>query len=191
MSGAAGAPPPPDEAPRRYPVRPVVGVGAVVLCSSPDSGAATPRVLLTRRRFEPLAGRWSLPGGAVEVGETLQEALARELLEETGLVVDVGPVVDVFDRITRDADGRVVYHYVLVDFVCRIAGGQLRPGSDVSEARLADPADLGPFDLTSKTRDVIEAALRTAWARQPAPPGSPEGPATPRHPDADDGCPRG
>lgn len=123
-------------------------------------------MLLTRRRYEPLAGQWSLPGGALEVGETLQQGLARELLEETGLEVDVGPVVDVFDRISRDADGRVQYHYVLVDFVCRAVGGSLRPGSDVSEAALADPADLDRFALTSKTRDVIEAALRTDWAGQ-------------------------
>lgn len=172
MSGGDGASSGPDAATRRYPVRPVVGVGAVVLCPSPEPGAASFRVLLTRRRYEPLAGQWSLPGGAVEVGETLQEGLARELLEETGLLVDVGPVVDVFDRITRDADGRVVYHYVLVDFVCRAVGGRLDPASDVSDARLADPADLGPFDLTPKTRDVIQAALQTTWAGQPAAPAA-------------------
>ena len=88
-----------------------MGVGAVIV----DRG----RVVLIKRRFEPLAGQWSLPGGAVDVGETLVECVAREMLEETGLVVEVGPVVEVFDRIIRDDEGRVQFHYVLVDYLCR------------------------------------------------------------------------
>ncbi len=82
---------------------------------------STPGVVLVKRRFEPLAGEWSLPGGKLEVGETLEAAIAREIVEETGLVVDVGPMVEVLDRIFRDGDGRVRYHYVLVDYVCRRA----------------------------------------------------------------------
>ncbi len=96
------------------------------------------RVVLIKRRFEPLAGHWSLPGGAVDVGETLVECVAREMLEETGLVVEVGPVVEVFDRIVRDGDGRVQFHYVLVDYLCRPTGGALQAGSDVAEAVYAD-----------------------------------------------------
>ena len=103
---------------RAYPDRPFVGVGGVIV----DQG----RVVLIKRRFEPLAGQWSLPGGAVDVGETLVECVAREMLEETGLVVEVGPVVEVFDRIIRDGDGRVQFHYVLVDYVCRPIGGGCR-----------------------------------------------------------------
>jgi len=137
---------------REYPARPLVGVGGVVFLDG--------RVLLIRRRFDPLAGRWSIPGGAVEAGETLAEALAREMREETGLDVEVGPVLDVFDRITRDPDGRVRYHYVLVDFLCRASQGEPVAGSDVSEVALADPADLVPYDLTPKTADVIQAARR-------------------------------
>lgn len=159
---------------RQYPARPIVGVGGVIIVRrKPD---ATPRehneaplfgVVLIRRRFEPLAGCWSLPGGGLEVGETLQEGLVRELREETGLSVDVGPVVDVIDRITRDEEGRVRYHYVLVDFVCWPSGGVLQAGSDVSEAVVADPAGLGRYQLTAKTLGVIEQALTRHAAREP------------------------
>ena len=94
--------------------------------------------MLIKRRFEPLAGRWSLPGGTLELGESLHEGLVREMREETGLVVEVGPLVELFDRITRDDDGRVRFHYVLADYLCRPVGGILEPGSDVAEVALAD-----------------------------------------------------
>jgi ADP-ribose pyrophosphatase YjhB (NUDIX family) len=136
---------------RLYPARPVVGVGAVVV----DAG----HVLLVRRRYEPLAGRWSLPGGALEVGETLESGVAREILEETGLHVRVGPVLDVFDRISRDEDGRVRYHFVLVDFLCWPDGGALQSGSDVDEAVMVLPNRLPEFNLTDKATEVIERAL--------------------------------
>jgi 8-oxo-dGTP diphosphatase len=139
---------------REYPDRPIVGVGAVIVQDG--------RVVLVRRRFEPLQGQWSLPGGGVEVGETLEIAVAREMLEETGLHVEVGAVVEVFDRIMRDADGRVRYHYVLVDYLCRPVGGELRAGSDVDDAVLAHPADLARYSLTTKATAVIERALQLA-----------------------------
>ena len=116
-------------------------------------------VVLIKRRFAPLAGEWSLPGGAVEVGETLEAAVAREVAEETGLTVEVGPVIEVFDRIMRDEAGRAQYHFVLIDYVCRAVGGSLRPGSDVSEAIVADTDDLEPYRLTDKARSVIARAL--------------------------------
>jgi ADP-ribose pyrophosphatase YjhB (NUDIX family) len=145
---------------RRYPKRPIVGVGAVIVMPA-DGPAAERGVVLIKRRFPPLAGRWSVPGGGVEAGETLTGGLAREIREETGLEIEVGPVLDVFDRITRDADGRVEYHYVLVDYLCRPTGGTLQAGSDVSDARVVRESDLGEYDLTEKTLDVIEKALTT------------------------------
>jgi 8-oxo-dGTP diphosphatase len=120
----------------------------------------TTGVVLVRRRFAPLAGAWSLPGGAVEVGETLEAAVAREIGEETGLAVDVGPIVEVFDRIFRDADGRVQYHYVLVDYICRVRSGTLRAGSDVADAVVAPTDGLAAFALAEKTLEVIGKALQ-------------------------------
>ena len=139
---------------RAYPDRPFVGVGAVIV----DRG----RVVLIKRRFEPLAGQWSLPGGAVDVGETLVECVAREMLEETGLVVEVGPVVEVFDRIIRDGDGRVQFHYVLVDYLCRPTGGTLQAGSDVADAVYAEPEELARFALADPATEVIRRALELA-----------------------------
>jgi len=139
---------------RRYPDRPYVGVGAVIV----DRG----KVLLVKRKYEPLAGRWSLPGGAVEVGETLEACLVREIAEETGLEIGIGPVVEVLDRITRDADGRVEYHFVLVDYLCWPIGGELRAGSDVADAVFADPRDLAQYELTTTATAVVERALQLA-----------------------------
>lgn len=136
---------------RRYPERPVVGVGAVVLMEG--------RVVLIKRRFEPLAGQWSLPGGALELGETLAAGVAREILEETGLEVEVGPVIEVFDRILLDEERKVRYHYVLVDYLCRPVGGRLQHGSDVADVALADPDQLESYRLTPKATAIIRRAV--------------------------------
>lgn len=136
---------------RSYPKRPIVGVGAVVLDGD--------RVLLVRRAHEPLKGHWSLPGGTVDVGETLEAAIAREVCEETGLDVEVGPVVDVLDRIHRDADGRVEYHFVLIDYVCRVSGGTLACASDAMAAEWAGLDDLDRFGLSPTARAVIRKAV--------------------------------
>lgn len=140
--------------PRTYPPRPIVGVGAIVLVDG--------QVVLVKRGHPPLAGEWSLPGGALELGETLQEGVAREILEETGLVVEVGPLVGVFDRILLDDNRQVRYHYVLVDYVCRARTGTLCCASDAAEAALADPDALGPYRLAPETQDVIARALGIA-----------------------------
>ena len=139
---------------RQYPDRPIVGVGGVIV----NDG----KVVLIKRRYEPLKGQWSLPGGGVEIGETLEAAVARELMEETGLEVMVGPVIEVFDRIMRDEDDRVRYHYVLVDYLCWPVAGELRAGSDVDAAVLVDAADLNAYNLTVKATAVIERALQLA-----------------------------
>ena len=136
---------------RRYPDRPFVGVGAVIVQDG--------RVLIVKRKYDPLAGRWSLPGGGVELGETLEASVAREMLEETGLDIEVGPVIEVFDRITRDEEGRVRYHFVLVDYLCWPVGGRLQAASDVAEAIFVAPADLEAYQLTGKAMDVIARAL--------------------------------
>jgi 8-oxo-dGTP diphosphatase len=147
----AAAARPPSE--RRYPSKPLVGVGAVILNASGE-------VLLVRRSQEPLAGQWSLPGGMLEVGETLEAGVEREMLEETGLVVSVGPVVEVFDRILLDETGRVRYHFVLIDYLCRVRGGEAVAGSDADAIVFVDPEELARYDLTEKARGVIEKAWR-------------------------------
>ena len=139
---------------RRYPDRPYVGIGGIIVHEG--------RVVLVKRRFEPLAGQWSIPGGAVETGETLEACLIREMAEETGFVVEVGPVVEVLDRITHDDEGRVLYHFVLIDYLCWPVGGELRAGSDVAEAVLAEPSELAQYQLTEKALAVIERALEMA-----------------------------
>ena len=136
---------------REFPERPILGVGAVVV----DGG----RVLLVRRANEPLKGEWSLPGGAVELGETLAAAIAREVKEETGLDVEVGPIVDVLDRLRFDADGRPRFHYVLVDFICRPKGGTLVSGSDAAGVRWAELVELSEYRVAESTVDVIVKAF--------------------------------
>ena len=154
---------------REYPERPIVGVGAVILVSPSDAtrmGWTVPvpndGVVLVKRKFEPLAGQWSLPGGAVEVGETLEAAIVREVVEETGLSVAVASMIEVFDRILLDPQGRTQYHFVLVDYVCRATSGTLRAGSDVADAIVADPRELTSYQLTAKTTDVIRKALTSS-----------------------------
>lgn len=139
---------------RRYPDRPVASVGAVVV--GPEG------VLLIRRGQPPLQGEWSLPGGAVETGETLAAAVAREVREEAGIDVEVGPLLDVFDRVHMDADGRVEYHYVLIDFLCRYTGGTLQGASDAMEACWAAPDSLPGYRLSDAALGVIRKGLELA-----------------------------
>jgi mutator protein MutT len=139
---------------REYPDRPIVGVGGVIVRGS--------SVLLVRRGREPLRGEWSIPGGAVELGETLRQALVREVREETGLEVEVGPVLGVFDSIFPGPGPRPQYHYVLIDFLCHPVGGLLRAASDASEARWVTASELAALEILPKTRQVIRQGLAEA-----------------------------
>jgi 8-oxo-dGTP diphosphatase len=138
---------------RDYPERPLIGVGAVIV----DGG----RVVVVRRGHQPLKGEWSIPGGVLEIGETLRAGAAREALEETGLVVEAGEVLEVLDRVVRDGEGRIQFHYVLIDFLCRPTGGELRAGGDAEEARWISAGELDAFSIA----DSAAAVLRKGWER--------------------------
>jgi 8-oxo-dGTP diphosphatase len=133
---------------RDYPERPIIGVGAVIIHRD--------RALLVRRATEPLKGEWSVPGGMLELGEKLRDGLRREVLEETGLEVDPGEVLDVFDSIFRDEQGRTQYHYVLIDYLCRAISDDAKAASDVSEVRWVREDELAAMGL----RDSIEQVVR-------------------------------
>ena len=140
---------------REYPDAPLAGVGAVVIN---DGG-----VLLVRRVNEPLKGEWSLPGGLLELGETLRQGVVREVLEETCLTIQPLFIVETFDRIVRDDDGRVRYHYVLVDWVCRVVSGTLCCADDAADARWVPRREVneqGEYRLAPFTVAVIEKAFQ-------------------------------
>jgi ADP-ribose pyrophosphatase YjhB (NUDIX family) len=143
---------------REYPAAPLVGVGAVVV-----DGA---RVLLVRRGRPPALGRWSLPGGLVEVGEPLEAAVRREVAEECGLAVEIHGLVGVVDRIVRDADGRVRYHYVLLDYLARPTAGHVRAGSDAAAVQWCPAGELGGLDLTEGLESMVRRALELDAARR-------------------------
>ena len=136
---------------REYPERPLVGVGAVIV----EGGC----VVLVRRAAEPMAGQWSIPGGLLELGETLRAGAAREALEETGLQVEPGEVLEVLDRIVPDASGKPRFHYVLIDFLCRRIGGELRAGGDAAEARWVAPSEVAELGVAEAAVNVIRKAL--------------------------------
>ncbi len=139
----------PQSAERHYPVRPVLGVGALIYKED--------AILLVERGNPPLAGYWSLPGGGVEGGERLEDAIVREVSEETGLRVTADCLATVFERIMPDAASRCEYHYVLIDFYCTITGGELRAGDDSRDVRWFSIGSLGELLLTAGTREVIES----------------------------------
>ena len=132
---------------REFPETPLVGVGAIIIEDS--------RVLLVKRAHPPLQAQWSIPGGVLEVGELVREAAIREAREETGLIVETAELLGVYDRVLRHADGRVQYHYVLVDFLCHRTGGDLRAASDAAEVRWFTREELPALNLAEDTQDVI------------------------------------
>lgn len=132
---------------REYPTSPVVGVAAMIF--SDES------ILLVKRGNEPAKGRWGLPGGVVELGETVKEAVAREVEEETGILVRPVELLDVFNSIIRDDEGRVRFHYVLCEFLCENEGGDLKASTDVSDARWVPLIELSSIDMSRGTRQFI------------------------------------
>ncbi|HEX2330759.1 MAG TPA: NUDIX domain-containing protein [Candidatus Angelobacter sp.] len=141
---------------REYPDRPIVGVGAVIIHER--------KVLLIKRGAPPLLGEWSLPGGVVELGETLRAAAEREALEETNLVVKAGEVLEVFDRIVPGVEDRPQYHYVLVDFLCQVESGEAKAGGDAADVAWAAEEELEKFRLEKPAREVILKAFASGFA---------------------------
>jgi 8-oxo-dGTP diphosphatase len=140
-----------DLASREYPPYPLVGVGALIVAEG--------RIALVRRGQPPSKGEWSIPGGLVNVGETLAQAVIREAAEETSLQVEPLDLVELLERVFRDDQGRVRYHYVLADYLCRVAGGALRAGSDAAEAGWFGRGELHHLNLAPITLRVILKAL--------------------------------
>ncbi len=134
-----------------YPNRPLIGVGVVVFKGD--------RVLLIRRGKPPRQGQWSLPGGRQRLGERIEEAARREVAEEAGIEIAVGPLIDVVDSITRDDQGRVQYHYTLVDLLAEWRAGEAVAGHDAAEVVWADPGDLTPYGLWRETERIIALAM--------------------------------
>jgi 8-oxo-dGTP diphosphatase len=141
---------------REYPEVPLVGVGAIIIEGE--------RVVLVKRAHPPLQAQWSIPGGVLEVGERVREAAVREAREETGLVVEARELLGVYDRVLRDADRRVQYHYVLIDFLCRRVAGDLAAASDAADVRWFTREELPGLKLAEDTLDVI----RKGFARKNA-----------------------
>ncbi|HET9489492.1 MAG TPA: NUDIX hydrolase [Methylomirabilota bacterium] len=139
---------------REYPARPLVGVGAVVLHQG--------RVLLVRRGGQPSSGKWSLPGGLVELGETTAEAIHREIREECGIGITVVDVAGVLDRVTRDAEGRVRYHYVLIDYLAFPKSEAVVAGTDAAECRWVEIERVNELDVTDGLSDMIRRGLALA-----------------------------
>jgi 8-oxo-dGTP diphosphatase len=137
---------------RRYPRHPLVGVGALIFEGD--------RILLAQRGKQPLMGLWSLPGGLVETGESLETAIRREVNEETGLEVAALGVLEIFERIILDSAGAAEYHYVLIDYVCRVLGGVLRAGDDACRTEWVRRRDLKKLEITEGTLAVIEKGFR-------------------------------
>jgi len=139
---------------REHPKQPLVGVGALII----ENG----RAVLIKRGKAPLLGEWSIPGGMLELGETLRQGAEREAFEETGLTVKATELLGVFDRVVPDSEGRIVYHYVLIDFLCERISGELQAGADAADAQWLTPEEIRSLPLAEDTAAVIQAAFAKA-----------------------------
>jgi len=144
---------------KEYPAAPVVGVGGVVVRDG--------RALIVKRAHEPRRGEWSIPGGTVELGEPLTDAVRRELREETGLEVIVGPVVEMFDRIHRDGDGRIRYHFVIIDYLCEAPAGEPVAGTDAEAVAWVTGEELESYDVNAHALAVIRRGLEVLKSQDP------------------------
>jgi ADP-ribose pyrophosphatase len=141
---------------REYPQQPLVGIGAVIVA---EGG-----VVLIKRGKAPLLGEWSIPGGMLEVGETLRQGAEREVVEETGLIVRATEMLGVFERIVTDAERRTSYHYVLIDFLCEVVSGEMLAGGDAADARWFTPEQVSGLPLPEDTASVIRLAFTKSAA---------------------------
>ena len=144
---------------KEYPAAPVVGVGGVVVRDG--------RALIIKRAHEPRRGEWSIPGGTVELGEPLADAVRRELREETGLEVIVGPVIEMFDRIHRDGDGRIRYHFVIIDYLCEAPAGEPVAGTDAEAVAWVTGEELESYDVNAHALAVIRRGLEVLKSQDP------------------------
>ena len=137
---------------REYPDSPLIGAGAIIVADG--------RVLLVKRGRPPLVGEWSIPGGVLELGETVREAAVREAREETCLTVEPTELLGVYDRILRDDEGRILYHFVLIDFLCRPVAGKAQAADDADEVRWFTPAEAGQLGLAEDTAEVVQLGFQ-------------------------------
>jgi len=133
---------------RLYPKQPVIGVGAVVICDG--------KILLEKRKNEPGKGKWSIPGGLVELGENVEQTVIREVKEETGLEVEKPEHIDIVDNITRDENGEIKYHFVIIDYFVKLKGGTMKATSDAEELRWVTFDEVEKYDLTKTFREFFQ-----------------------------------
>ncbi|MGQ9530669.1 MAG: NUDIX hydrolase [Candidatus Bathycorpusculaceae bacterium] len=131
-----------------YPKQPLVGVGAVIICDG--------KILLEKRKYDPGKGRWSIPGGLVELGESLEQTAIREVWEETGLEVEKPELIDIVDNITRDENGEIKYHFIIVDYFVKLKGGNVKASSDAEELKWVPLDEVEKHDLTKTFRAFFQ-----------------------------------
>ena len=141
---------------REYCNFPILSAGGVIIIND--------EVLIIKRKTEPDAGKWTIPGGAINVGEKIKDGLKREIFEETGLEVEVGNLLDIAEKIFKDSKGKIIYHYVILDYLCKYISGSMKASSDAEELMLVKMCDLDKMELVNGTRRVIEKAFDLAKA---------------------------